>query len=86
MTDLIIPAAVIAKTQMSHEEFLVDLAVYLYDKERLSMGQAKKLAGLTQLEFQKEMSKRDVYLKYDIEDLEEDLRNLRTLDRRVDSQ
>jgi len=56
------------------------LAVYLYDKERLSMGRAKKIAGLTQIEFQKEMAKRDVYIKYDAEYLKIDLKNLELLD------
>jgi predicted HTH domain antitoxin len=40
------------------------------------MGQAKKLAGLTQIEFQKELSKNGVLIKYDIEDFEKDLENL----------
>ena len=58
---------------------MTDIAVYLYDKEKLSVGQAKKLAGLTQVEFQKEMSKRGVFIKYDIEDLEKDLDMLKRL-------
>ncbi len=46
--------------RISPKDLMIDLAVYLYDKEKLSIGQAKKLAGLTQVEFQKEMSKRGV--------------------------
>ena len=61
-------------------DLMIDLAVYLYDKEQVSMGQARKLAGLNQLEFQKEMGKRDVYMKYDVEDLEADLETLRQFD------
>jgi len=37
------------------------------------------LARLTQIDFQKEMAKRDVYFKYDIEDLETDLKNLSSI-------
>ena len=59
--------------RLSPLELMIDLSVYLYDKEKLSIGQAKKLAGLTQIEFQKEMSKRGVFIKYDIKDLEKDL-------------
>lgn len=66
--------------QISPSELRIDLAVYLYDKEKLTMGQAKKLAGLTQIEFQKELSKRGVYIKYDVKDLEKDLKNLSMLD------
>ncbi len=63
--------------KISPAELMIDIAVYLYDKEKLSMGQAKKLAGLTQIEFQKELSKNGVLIKYDIEDFEKDLENLK---------
>ena len=80
MQDLIIPATVLKEIKVSPTELLIDLAVYLYDKEKLSMGQAKKLASLTQVQFQKEMAKKNVFIKYDIEDLEIDLKTLTQLD------
>ena len=75
MEDLIIPAKTLEKLKITPSELLIELAVHLYDTEKLSMGQAKKLANLTQIDFQKELAKRDVYIKYDIEDLETDLKN-----------
>ncbi len=80
MEDLIIPGEIIDKLHTSPSELVIDFAVYLYDKEKISMGQAKSLAGLTQLEFQKELAKRDVYIKYDLNDLRTDLENLKILD------
>ena len=80
MQDLIISGQILEELRLNPSELLIDLAVFLYDKEKLSMGQAKKLAGLTQIEFQKEMAKRGVYIKYDIADLERDLQNLNQLD------
>ena len=80
MQDLIISGNILEELRITPSELMIDLAVYLYDKERLSMGQAKKLAGLTQIEFQKEMSKRGVFIKYDIEDFEKDLETLNSLD------
>jgi len=79
MQDLIIEGKILEELKVSPSELRIDLAVYLYDKERLSMGQAKKLAGLTQIEFQKEMVKRNVYIKYDIEELEKDLETLKDM-------
>lgn len=76
MTDIVIPGKVLAEAGLSRSEFLIDLAVYLYDKERLTMGQARKLAGLDQLAFQKALAERDVCIHYDEEDLHEDLYNL----------
>ena len=75
MEDLIIPAETLEQLRITPSELLIELAVHLYDTEKLSMGQAKKLANLTQIDFQKELAKRDVYIKYDIEDLEIDLKN-----------
>ena len=80
MKDLVISGNVLEQIKISPSELLIEMAVYLYDTERLTMGQAKKLAGLTQLYFQKELSKREVFIKYDVEDLERDLENLKTID------
>lgn len=71
-----IPDKMLSETKISASELLIDLAVYLYDKERLSLGQARKLAGLDILSFQKELAKRNVFLKYDIDDLNKDLKNI----------
>lgn len=76
MTDIVIPGKVLAEAGLSRSEFLIDLAVYLYDKERLTMGQARKLAGLDQSAFQKALAERNVYIHYDERDLHEDLHNL----------
>lgn len=78
--DFIISGTLLEDMKISPKELLIDFAVYLYDKEKLTMGQAKKMAKLTQIEFQKEMSKRNVSIKYDINDLETDLTNLSLLD------
>jgi len=83
--DLLIKEEVLRKAEITAEELLIEMAVHLYDRGRLSMGQARNLAGLDQLSFQKEMAKRDVYIKYDIEDLETDLENLKKLRKRRSS-
>lgn len=80
MQDFIISAQTLHQLQISPTELMVDLAVYLYDKERLTMGQAKKLAGLTQLQFQQELAKRNVFIKYDVEDFAKDMDTLSWLD------
>ena len=73
---LIITDDTLAKAQMTADELLIDLACYLYDKKRVSMGQARHLAGLDQISFQKELAKRDIYIHYTEEDLKKDLENL----------
>lgn len=79
MQDLVISGKLLEDLKLSPGELLTELAIHLYNTEKLSMGQAKKLAGLTQIDFQKELSQREIDLKYDIEDFETDLKNLDNL-------
>jgi predicted HTH domain antitoxin len=72
-----IPDETLSAVKISASELLIDIAVYLYDKERLSLGQARKLAGLDVISFQKELAKNGVYLKYTIDDLNTDIQNIR---------
>jgi predicted HTH domain antitoxin len=80
--DLLIKEDILKKAEITAEELLIEIAVHLYDTERLSMGQARNLAQLDQISFQKELAKRDVYIKYDVDDLETDLENLDKLKKR----
>lgn len=79
LTDMIItiPDETLSDVKMSAAELLIDVAVYLYDKQRLSLGQARKIAGLDVLSFQKELAKRNVYLNYSVDDLNKDIQNSR---------
>jgi len=62
--------------QLTASELLVELACYLYKTKRLSLGKAKKLANLGQIEFQQELSKRDIDIHFTKADLDQDLKNL----------
>ena len=79
MKDFVISGNILEELKLSPSELLVDIAVYLYNIEKLTMGQAKKFAGLTQIDFQKEMSKRGGCIKYDLEDFEKDLQTLKKI-------
>ncbi len=73
---LVISDELLDKAQLSENELLVDLACFLYDKKRLSMGKARGLANLNQIEFQMELAKREIDIHYTEEDLQKDLKNL----------
>ena len=66
---------------LTPESFKIEMATHLYDIGRLTLGQARKLAELDQVSFQKELAKRNIYLKYDIEDLDDDLKTIDELGR-----
>lgn len=71
-----IPNQIMEQLKMTPEQLRLEIAVYLYERKRLSMGQAKRLAGLGQIAFQQELAKRNVFINYEVEDFQKDLDNL----------
>ncbi len=71
-----IPDIALAEAKISPNELLIDFATYLYEKEILSIGQARKIVAMDLISFQKELAKRDFFIHYEIEDVEKDLLNL----------
>ena len=56
-----------------------ELAVRLYDKGLLPLGKARELAQMTKWEFLELLGEEGVTRRYDVEELNEDLRTLETL-------
>lgn len=73
---ILISDELLKKANLNEKDFLVDIATYLYDKGKLSIGQAKKVANLSQLEFQKALKERNIFLNYDEEEFYKDLKTL----------
>jgi len=71
---------------MTESEFLIEMAVHLYDIGKISMGQARRFADIDQISFQQELAKRDILIKYDLEDLESDMKALELMDKLEESQ
>lgn len=72
-----IPDEVLAFTGLSEAEIRRELAVALFQVERLTLAQAAKLADQTQLEFQKVLASRRIPLHYGAEELNDDLQTVR---------
>ncbi len=51
----------------------IDLALALYQKEAISLGKARKLAGMSKWEFLEELGRRKIARHYTEKELEEDL-------------
>ena len=77
--DLRVPEQILSSAKISAADLLLEVAVYLYDSERLSLGQARALVQMDIISFQKELAKRDVNIKYDVNDFEDDLSSLKQL-------
>jgi predicted HTH domain antitoxin len=78
-SDLIVPKEILQNIHMSPDEMLIELVTHLYEKKKLSMRQAKRLAKLDQLSFQKELAKCNIYLNYDIEEFKHDLEAIKKM-------
>lgn len=66
---------------MSEQELKVELAILLYAQKRLSFGQARRIAGMGYFEFEKLLFDRNVPSHYDVEDFEEDLKTIESINR-----
>ena len=64
---------------LTASDVLTELAVLLYQREKLSLGRAARLAGLEKWAFNDLLAQRGVPMHYDVADLERDLETLRRL-------
>lgn len=79
--NIVIPEDLFYPTRMTETELLQELAVVLYQKEKLSLGQASKLAKMTQLQFQGLLGSRQINVHYDVAEFAQDLKTLQELGR-----
>ncbi len=65
---------------MTAEEFKQEIAIFLFEKNKLTLAQASRLAGISRLQFQHLLASRQIPVHYDVAEFEEDLRTLQKLD------
>ena len=63
--------------QVSESDLRTELAIALFQQERITLGTASQITGLHQIEFQRLIADRGICAHYDVEDLEQDLSSLR---------
>lgn len=67
---------------MTASEFQVEVAVMLFQTDKLTLGQASNLAQLDRFEFENLLATRKIPIySYDIEDFNLDIKNLKELGR-----
>jgi predicted HTH domain antitoxin len=76
-----IPDEVLAAAHISGPELKQELALTLFQQERLTLAQASRLAEIGQLAFQALLAGRQIPIHYAIEEFHEDLRTLRQMGR-----
>jgi predicted HTH domain antitoxin len=76
---VILPDDLLQSAKMTEAELKAELALTLFQQERLTLGQAATLAGTAQLDFQRLLASRRIPLHYGIEAMEQDLERVRRL-------
>jgi predicted HTH domain antitoxin len=78
---VVISDEILHATHMTADELMQEVAILLYQKEKLTLGQASQLASLSQLQFQFLLASRRIPIHYDVAEFEADLKTLREMRR-----
>jgi predicted HTH domain antitoxin len=72
---------ILTTTRMTEAEMRQEIAVMLFQKEKLTLAQASRFAGMNRISFQHLLASRQIPVHYGVEDLEQDIQNLRQMGR-----
>ena len=75
--NLDIPDEVAQCPTFSRADWLREMAISLFEQERVTLGIASQIAGIHLMEFQKIIGSRGVCAHYDVEEFADDIKNLR---------
>lgn len=73
---LVISEETLKTIQLTEEELRAEIAVMLFQQERLTLAQASHFANQNIVQFQRLLASRKIPLHYDIDDLREDVQSL----------
>lgn len=74
---ILISDDILQSARLTEDEFKQEIAVLLFQKEKLTLAQASHFAGMTRLQFQHLLASRNIPVHYDIAEFEEDLKTLK---------
>lgn len=72
---LVISDDILQASGLSETEFMLEIAIMLFQQERISIGKASQLAGMNQIQFQRLLASRNICIHYDVAEFQEDLKN-----------
>jgi len=78
---VIISDDLLQQMHMNEEELKQEIAVLLFQKEKMTLAQASKFAGINRIQFQHLLASRQIPIHYDIKEFDKDLETLRKMDR-----
>ncbi|MBW4484704.1 MAG: UPF0175 family protein [Tildeniella torsiva UHER 1998/13D] len=75
--NLDIPDDIAQCPTFSRADWLREMAISLFEQERVTLGIASQIAGIHLMEFQKIIGSRGVCAHYDVKEFADDIENLR---------
>jgi predicted HTH domain antitoxin len=72
-----LPDSLTQTDTFNQSDWLREIAIALFQQERITLSRASKIAGIDLMEFQKLIADRGICVHYDVEDFEEDVQHLR---------
>ncbi|MBW4651984.1 MAG: UPF0175 family protein [Kaiparowitsia implicata GSE-PSE-MK54-09C] len=72
-----IPDSIDQSAELTQAELLREIAILLFQWERVTLGKAAQIARMHQFEFQKLLASRKISVHYGLEDYQADVANLR---------
>lgn len=73
---VVVPNEILAATRLSEAEMRQEIAVMLFYREKLTLAQASRFAGMHRVAFQHLLASRHIPIHYGVEDFEQDVQNL----------
>ena len=74
---IVMPDDILQATRLTEDELKQELAVILFQKDKLTLGQASILAGMNRLQFQHLLASRKIPVHYGVSEFEEDMKTLK---------
>jgi predicted HTH domain antitoxin len=78
---VVVPDEILTATRMTDVEMRQEIAIMLFQREKLTLAQASRFASMNRVAFQHLLASRQIPIHYGVEDFEQDIQNLRALGR-----
>lgn len=77
---LLITDDFLQRADISEAELKLEIAILLFQHEKITLGTASQFAGMNQLEFNRILGSRKIAIHYGVEEFRQDLRTLEAND------
>jgi len=78
---IVVSDELLTTARMTEAEMRQEIAVMLFQKEKLTLAQAGRFAGMHRIAFQHLLASRHIPVHYGVDDFEQDIQTLREMGR-----